>query len=110
MKPLFSRVQVEAREETIAKALAVLAGVKEPPLSYYAGFFFVNGKKCQRCGERILVEPATISRQNPEGEIWFCVNCGEVDGEGVPTPQSEHEPFRADIEEGGPSVDSNTPF
>ena len=110
MKPLFPKWKVEPREETMAKALEVLAQVKEPPLSYYAGFFFVNGKKCASCGERILAEPATISRQNPEGEIWFCVNCGEVDGEGVPTPQSEHEPFRADIEEGGPSVDSNTPF
>ena len=110
MKPLFNRVKVEPREETIAKALEVLAQVKEPPLSYYAGFFFVNGKKCQRCGERILAEPATISRKDPAGAVWFCANCGEVDGEGVPTPQSEHEPFRTDIEEGGPSVDGNTPF
>ena len=110
MKPLFPKVKAEPWEETIARASAVLAEMKKPPLSYYAGFFFVNGKKCQRCSERILVEPATISRQNPEGEIWFCVNCGEVDGEGVPTPQSENEPFRTDREEGGPSVDDNTPF
>jgi len=39
MKPLFNRVKVEAREETMAKVLEVLAQVKEPPLSYYAGFF-----------------------------------------------------------------------
>ena len=110
MKPLFNRVKVEPREETIAIALEVLAEVNEPPLSYYAGFFFVNGKKCARCGERILAEPATISRKYPAGAIWFCANCGEVDGEGAPTPQSEHEPFRTDIEEGGPSVDGNTPF
>lgn len=110
MKPLFNRVKVEAREEAIAKALEILAQVKEQPLSYYAGFFFVNGKKCQKCGERILAEPATISRKNPEGAIWFCANCGEVDGEGTPTPQSEHEPFRSEIEEGCSSKDDNTPF
>ena len=110
MKPLFSRVQVEAREETIAKALAVLAGVKEPPLSYYAGFFFVNGKKCQRCGERILEEPAKIIRQNPEGVIWFCANCGEVDGKAVPAPHPEGEPFRTDREGDLPFKDDKNPF
>ena len=110
MKPLFNRVKVEAREETTAKALEVLAQVKEPPLSYYAGFFFVNGKKCQRCGERILVEPATISRQNPEGEIWFCVNCGEVDGDRKPIPTPEYEPFQPEREGGYPPIEKDTPF
>lgn len=45
--------------------------------------------RCFRCGGPVFVEPWTIDPKTPQGWLWFCECCGEVDESGVPVVMLE---------------------
>lgn len=44
----------------------------------------VKNIKCFRCGNKIYCEPASIGEDAPDGLLWYCNVCGEVNSSGVP--------------------------
>lgn len=66
----------------------------------------VKGLRCYRCGKQIFSDPSSIIENEPDGVLWSCEICGEVNNKGIPLVMIE----RSGLEECPVSEDEDTPF
>lgn len=85
-------VRIISEEESIEKARPIVEKSKKTRLRYFKGRFEVTGLKCQKCFSSIWAVACHISKKEPDGIVWYCEFCGEVDDWGDPTPEEIPEP------------------
>lgn len=77
---------VEPYLVTFRRALKIVKGnPKSNKIKPTAEFRFeVIDLECVWCSGVIFAEPFTISKEDPNGWLWYCDACGEVDEDGHP--------------------------
>lgn len=76
-------VRIITEKQSIKMALKVL-GKSKSRLNFKDGRFEVSGLHCQKCSSQIFSVAALISKEEPDGIMWRCDSCGEVDEFGNP--------------------------